>query len=183
MSVTSGYTQGSTNLTLSSPQNASLLGTHRELKAGTVICLDQLNDSFVNNIGSDSGFQLDASEFVTMAARAQQQYIVVQSISNGTNLTIWPPIYMTNYQASLQPQIWWWGTSISMCGVEDLQLNVANSLHTYPILFWSCYACWARDVIIYKGANSAISTYNCKSLECGTAISTRLNGMVPARME
>ena len=165
LSLASGYTQGSTNLTLSSPQNASLIGTHAQLKAGTVICIDQLNDKFVDVIGSDGGFQLDASALRDNGARAQQQYVVVQSVSNGTNLTIWPPIYMTNLQASLKPQIWWWGTSMEMSGVEDLQINVANSQHTYPILFWACNACWARNVTIFKGANSSVYTYDCKSIE------------------
>jgi PKD repeat protein len=165
LSLASGYTQGSTNLTLSSPQNASLLGTHAALQAGTVICIDQLNDSFVDVIGSDGGFQLDASALRDNGIRAQQQYVVVKSISNGTNLTIWPPIYMTNYQAALKPQIWWWGASMEMSGIEDLTIDVSSSQHTYPILFWSCDACWAKDVHIIKGANSSVYTYNCANVE------------------
>ena len=160
-----GYSQGTSNITLRTPQSASLIGTHEELKAGTVICLDQLNDTFVNQVGSDGGFQVDAAELRDNGTRAQQQYAVVQSISNGTNLTIWPPIYMTNYQASLKPQIWWWGASTVMCGIEDLEINTANSLHTYPVFMWSCYACWVRNVHIFKQANSSIATYNCLACE------------------
>ncbi len=165
LSLASGYTQGSTNLTLSAPQNASLIGTHSALQRGTVICIDQLNDSFVDVIGSDGGFQLDASALRDNGTRAQQQYVVVQSISNGTNLTIWPPIYMTNYQASLKPQIWWWGASMEMSGIENMTIDVSSSQHTYPILFWSCDACWAKNVHIIKGANSSVYTYNCANIE------------------
>lgn len=160
-----GYTQGSTNLTLSAPQNAGLIGTHSELKAGTVFCIDQLNDYFINIVGNDGSFSTNASALRELGTRAQQQYAMVLSISNGTNLTIWPPIYATNWQSSLSPQIWWWGQSLEQCGIENLNVNLTNCAHTYPVMFWSCRECWVKNVEIDYAKNAVVYTYDALACE------------------
>ncbi len=167
LGVGTGYTQGSTNLNLNTPQTNILLGTHQALQAGTIITMDQLNDTFVNQVGQDGGFQTNSAALRLQGTRAQQQMFYVTSIANGTNLTVWPPVYMTNWQASLQPQIWWAGTSANQVGFENFTMNMYsnNAGNLFGMFFQSCWACWAKNIMFLDGPNKVWGTYNTLACE------------------
>ncbi len=154
--VLSGYTQGSSNLVLSViGTNASIFSA---LFTNEIIVMDQVNDYPVNIIGWDGSFAPSAFELRNNGTRAQQQYFQIKGISNVTNITVWPPVYATNWQASLKPNVWWWGNGIRMCGVEDLTVSStnyfaagsSNSLNTASIFFWAADNCWLKNVRMYK---------------------------------
>ena len=98
--------------------------------------------------------------------RGEQQLFYVTSITGGTNLTVWPPIAMTNWQTGLQPQIWWAGTSANQVGFENFTMNMSNSVegNFAGIFMQSCWACWAKNILFIKGPNKIIQTYN--TLNC-----------------
>lgn len=151
----SGYAQGSSNITINLPGTNS--ATHSSLFTNIIIVLDQENDTWVNMQGSDGYF---ASGLRENGNRAQQQYVRVTGIYQNTNLTIWPPVYATNWQASLKPCIWWWGTSLQMAGVEDLA--VSGTQDAQNIILWACDNCWVKNVQFLKPSKS-VYMYNAKN--------------------
>lgn len=172
LSVDAGYTQGSTNLTLHNAQTNILLGTHQELKAGTIITMDQLNDTYVNQVGQDGGFITNHAALRLLGTRAEQQVFIITSITGGTNLTVWPPVMMTNWQAGLQPQIWWAGRGVNMVGFENFTMIMSNSVEgdLYGLFFQSAWASWAKNILMVDGPNKVVSAYNtlnCEIRDCG----------------
>ena len=79
----------------------------------------------------------------------QFQWVRVTGVNNNTNLTIFPGVYMTNYQAVLFPQILFNGqhNPAAMIGVEDMTLNLLHIGNSAPgIDFDSSINCWVRNV-------------------------------------
>ena len=139
---TGGYAPGTSSITLSSTAN---------LRAGSLLMLDQLDDS------SDGG-----EIFVCQAAgvcstdgpggagrngRAQQQIVKVTGVS-GNTVNITPGIYMPNWRSSQSPGAWWSsGLPIVGSGMEDLSVNHAGSPSVRSgIYFFNAYDCWIRNV-------------------------------------
>src|SRR5262245_20038737 len=112
---TAGYEKGSTRITLDSTA---------VIAVGQVVILDQMDDASdtrgVFVCGSKSCSQEGGPAGRT--GRAQQQYTQVTAIS-GNQVTISPGVYMVNWRASQRPQLWWWGDSATMNGVEGLTLD------------------------------------------------------------
>jgi hypothetical protein len=149
MNWLSGYAQGSTNIVIGSATNR--LSSGLTVAAGDLIGLCQENDpNLVNPTGNSStqtaGLLLDQyGKYCN-----QLQFVTVTSVSNQTNLTIWPGVYMTNYQASLYPQVYWLGLhrAVRMTGIENLTINQGGmTYHDIPaILFLNAYNCWVKNV-------------------------------------
>ena len=135
---TAGYEKGSTKITLDSTAG---------LTAGQVVVLDQLDDASdtrgVFVCGSRSCSQ-EAGP-AGRAGRAQQQYTQVTAIS-GNQVTISPGVYMVNWRASQRPQLWWWGDSATMNGVEGMTLDHGASPAATGIGFQNAYNCWVKNV-------------------------------------
>ncbi len=159
-----GYSQGSSNITIRTDGTTGYGSTY-DLKVGMMICLDQLNDSNIglNHLGYDGSFA-DASPqmFRGNLDRGQQQYCEIKAISSGTNLTIWPPVMLTNIQGSLSPQIWWWGDSIEGVGIENMTIDCTDSTdvggsaaHDWAIFFHGVKSGWIKNVEV-KGARKGL---------------------------
>jgi len=137
-----GYAKGTTQMTLDSTTG---------LTVGTIIILDQLNDT------TDTGGVVVSDMIGTFSLeggapgrtnRAQQQFVQVIAI-NENQVAISPGIYMPNWRASQQPQVWWWGdTSVTavMDGVENLTLDHTNAPETSGIAFHNAYKGWVKNV-------------------------------------
>jgi hypothetical protein len=138
---TAGYAKGTTQITLDSTTG---------LTTGTILILDQLNDTL------DTGgiFLTYALPYNIDGAgpgrtnRAQQQFVQVTAIT-GNQVTISPGLYMPNWRASQQPQVWWWGDSSAtavMDGVENLTVDHKNSPARSGIQFYNAYNGWVKNV-------------------------------------
>lgn len=136
---TGGYEQGATRLTLESTTGISV---------GTVLVLDQLDDTADGGgvIVSDAVGQFSLEGGAPgRQNRAQQQFVQVTAIT-GTEITISPGLYMPNWRASQEPQVWWWGETAFMNGVEDLTLDHSSSTETSGIGFQNAYNGWVKNV-------------------------------------
>jgi len=71
---------------------------------------------------------------------------------NGSQITIDPPLALTNWRSSQNPGVWWTGHGVFMDGVEGLTLDMTNDGGTGHggITFVNSYECWARNV---RGVN------------------------------
>ena len=136
---TSGYEKGTTQITLADATGIAV---------GTVLVLDQLNDTVDSGevIVSDAKgvFSLEGGA-PGRALRAQQQFVQVTAVT-GNQVTISPGLYMPNWRGSQEPEVWWWGETAFMNGVEDLTLDHSGSTETSGIGFQNAYGGWVKNV-------------------------------------
>lgn len=155
---TSGYSQGTSNIVLSSVSG---------LTVGNVIILDQLNDTaYVNTLGYEDDNHAGRGN----GARAQQHMAEVQAI-NGTTVTIWPPLAMPNWSGSLTPQAWWVGASswTRSIGVEDLTIDGTSFNGDDPFeanIYWETVRDgWLKNVKSKQGSHSHFCVYGGMNIE------------------
>ena len=143
---TSGYAQGTTQITLDNVAGLSV---------GSIIVLDQANDT------SDTGGivicdALGVCRPTTEAAapgrvvngveRNQQQFVRVAAIS-GSTVTISPGLYASNWNSAKSPGAWWTGPQITMVGIENMTFDHTSSTSaTAGIYFFNAYNCWVTGV-------------------------------------
>ncbi len=97
-SLSGGYTKGSSNITTTVANNGGVV-----LAVGNLIQISESNDWFVTSVGQNG-----AQGFSSISSDGQHclnQMAVITAISNGTNLTIWPPLCWT-YSNSLSPVLY-----------------------------------------------------------------------------
>jgi hypothetical protein len=158
-SWTAGYSQGTTQITLSKTSGLSV---------GSVIILDQANDTsdtggvFIcdtsachqsGETGSSNGRTIGGIDY------NQTQMVSVTAIS-GSTVTISPGIYANNWRSSQSPGAWWTGAQISSVGIENM--TVDNSLSTSAaagIYFYDCYQCWVTNVKSLNGNRNHVWLY------------------------
>lgn len=138
--VNSGYSQGSTTVSLSSTNNLSV---------GSLIDFDQLNDS------SDTGsvFVCDTTGVcstegtggVYRSGRGQNHVAIVTAIS-GSNVSFFPGFYLNNWSSSKSPQAYWPTNTITENGVEDLSIDNSGSSSNAAVLFYSATNSWVKNV-------------------------------------
>jgi len=135
---TAGHEKGMTKITLDSAAGLSV---------GQVVVLDQRDDASDTRGVFVSGSRSCSQEGnpAGRSGRAQQQYTQVTAIS-GNQVTISPGVYMVNWRPSQQPQLWWWGATATMNGVEAMTLDHSASPATTGIGFQNAYNCWVKNV-------------------------------------
>jgi hypothetical protein len=149
---TAGYAKGATSITLSSTAN---------LKVGTLLFLDQANDSNTDNRGvwvcEADNVCSDEGGTAGRSGRAQWQTVVVTSIS-GSTVGISPGLYMPNWRASQSPQAWWSNdTPISGVGIESLKIDASGETsHRSAVTFYNAYGSWVRNIFVYKSRRSHV---------------------------
>jgi len=74
----------------------------------------------------------------------QQQNVKVTAI-NGAQVTISPGFYMSNWQISQNPQVYWFGAPITGVGIESLHINM-SSAPGVPIDFMAAVDSWVKGV-------------------------------------
>jgi hypothetical protein len=151
---TGGYSQGSTQITLSNTSN---------LKVGSLVALDQTNDT------SDTGSVLfcDASGScssegpggIYRSGREESQMVTATAI-NGNVVTISPGLYMSNWSSSKNPQAYWPTVQSTMDGVEDLSVDSTNNTGSSGIQYGAA-------IMINAATNSWVK--NVRSINAGRA--------------
>jgi hypothetical protein len=134
----SGYSQGSTNIVLSSTSGLSV---------GSIICLDQLNDNVDFSSQGVDGF---CNYCGRGGNRSQEQWVKVTAMA-GNTVSISSPIYMPNWQSSQNPQAWWVSGIIFNSGIESLNVDGSGGFLTgglYPanINLNGTWNCWVSNV-------------------------------------
>jgi hypothetical protein len=136
---TGEYSKGATQITIDSTAG---------MWVGMVVILDQLDDI------EDTGGVIvsDLADKFSLGGRApgrpdraQQQFVQVTAI-DGDRVTISPGLYMPNWRASQQPQVWWWGETALMNGIEDLTVDHTSSTEMSGIKFQNAYNGWVKNV-------------------------------------
>ena len=78
---------------------------------------------------------------------------------NGNQITIDPPLDLTNWRSSQNPGVWWTGSSATLDGVEALTLDMTpdgDQSHN-GIAFSNSYESWVKNVRGINGGRSHVS--------------------------
>ncbi len=138
--VTGAYTKGATVLNLADVPTGS-----PNLSVGDMLFLYQTDDNATTSTlfvcqNTSAGCSREGSR-----GEGQQQAVLVTNIS-GTQVTITPGIYMDNWTASKNPQVYWWGGDIRGAGVEDLSIQAGSNSHYMNISIFEASDCWIKGV-------------------------------------
>lgn len=138
---TSGYSAGTTQITLSNASNLQ--------PGSSFIVLDQLDDSSdagsVFVCGAQGLCSTEGPGGAGRSNRSQQQLVRVTAVS-GNTVTISPGLYMSNWRGSQSPGAWWASQVASGDGVEDMSLDHTNSNDTSGIGFNNASNSWVKNV-------------------------------------
>ena len=137
---TAGYAKGTTQITLDSTTG---------LQPGTLLMLDQLNDSNTDTGGiwvcETQGVCADEGGQAGRVGRAQTQIVRVTAVS-GNNVSISPGLYMPNWRSSQSPGAFWGSANtIANSGIEDLSMD-HSATGLKGIGFDTAYHCWVKNV-------------------------------------
>jgi hypothetical protein len=160
--ITVGLSQGSTNITTSSPHGLSV---------GQIVLIDQTN-STANYPPVTEGVEgpNDVRPYSggTQNIRGMGQLDKVVAVPNATNLTLEIPLYY-NYDATRQPQVTYVGTVTTNAGVEDMTLDNTAALQGSVALFSSAANSWLLNVDCYGSYTYSIRFnvgYRCTVRSC-----------------
>jgi Pectate lyase superfamily protein len=131
---TGGYAQGSNVITLSSVAN---------YKVGQLIYLTQTDDPSL--VWTDSSSTQNIKQVTSITA------------ISGNNVTIFPPLFWTQWSASRKPVCQNFGApsyQCSLCGLESFKVDMSTTVNTtVGIFIEQAYACWLTNVYINKVHN------------------------------
>jgi hypothetical protein len=151
-----GHTVGSTSITL----GTELRGSLANLKVGSLVFLDQLDDT-TGDTGDVYVCQLQNSCATDIpsangrSGRGQQQPVIVTSIS-GSTIGITPGIRMPNIRSEQSPQAWWDNhLPIQNDGIENLSLDHTSTKSASGILIVNGRNNWVKNV---RDINTRTST-------------------------
>ncbi len=155
---TAGYSQGTTQLTLSSTTN---------LKVGMNVILTQNDDSsdpgniyICQTSGTTGACSQQGGQGVAKAGAAESQNVTVTAIS-GNTVTISPGIYAPNWTSAKSPTAWWSNYSpISGFGLENLSVDYSNlGEEENGIEFHLAKNCWVKNVRSVNNTASGGATH------------------------
>ncbi|MDA8098007.1 MAG: glycosyl hydrolase family 28-related protein [Nitrospiraceae bacterium] len=151
---TSGYTKGTTVVTLSSVNG---------LAVGSVLFLDQTDDNATDvwAVGNEGSAQFTRSG----NTRHKVQAVSVTAIS-GTSVTITPPLY-GDFAAAQSPGAFWYPTMITMAGVESLKIDPSADATPAEdnVFIQYANAVWVKNVESYYAKRAHVRALWAKSLE------------------
>lgn len=175
---TGGYSQGSTTLTLGSAVSGSL----SNLQVGSLLQLnqqDQANDNgnwwncgVIPN-GSTPGCTWGGSSNA-WPGRTQTQTVTVTGIS-GSNVTISPGIYGSDWSGSLSPYAAFSSTlPVSGFGLEDLQINTQSlgDIQAMVETEWVTNS-WIKDVALINSAATSAAARKHAEISSSTHVTVR----------
>jgi concanavalin A-like lectin/glucanase superfamily protein/Big-like domain-containing protein len=154
---TAGFAKSSTLITVDSATGITV---------GSVLVLDQLDDPSDTGgvyISCAAGASLETCPS-TRTNRSQQQMVSVVSVS-GNQVTISPGLHMPNWRSARQPQVWWWGDSAEMNGIEDLTLDHTNGTETSGIGFRNAHGAWVKNVTSLNSNRNHVWLYRSARIE------------------
>jgi hypothetical protein len=151
---TGGYARGTSVITVGSSAN---------MKVGTILILDQLNDSSDTGgifVCSSTNCTEEGGNSPGRTNRGQMQFVKVTAI-NGNQVSIAPPIRMPNWRASQSPGVWFNGNApiVTGDGVEDLTLDVTNALNEDGVTMVYVSDCWVKGIRTINPDSSHVWIY------------------------
>ncbi len=158
---TGGFSQGTTTITAGS----SVSGSLSNLKVGSLVTLDQLDDS--SDTGNayfcgDSNCSQQGDGGNVRSGRSQIQIVTVTAI-NGSQITISPGLYAPNWNSGKSPYITF-SSSLPMTGfgLEDLQINTqslsAGNQAAMVQFVWATNS-WVKNVSLINNAGAGESAH------------------------
>jgi hypothetical protein len=162
-SWTGGYSQGTTQITLS-----SCGGTP---PVGQFIILDQANDSsdtggvYICTTNCNvSGSNDINGRVINSVLHSQQQVVMVTAVSGSGSgpytVTISPGLYANNWRSSQAPGAWWPGM-VTLDGIENMTLDHSSTGASYKagVYFFDCYQCWVKNIRSIKSVRNHVWFY------------------------
>jgi hypothetical protein len=162
---TAGYSQGTTQITLSSVSGIVV--------GQTFITLDQVD------LTSDSGNIWECGSSACGGTysggqrtnRSQEQPVLVTAINAGgcgaTCVTISPGLYGTNWNAGQTPGAFWGTTTAQQMGVEDLSVDMtpiqSGSVRVSAAVLMNCNQCWVSGIRSVDGGRNHIYLWGTKN--------------------
>jgi hypothetical protein len=146
VSITSGYTQNSSSLTLSA---TSLSGAAEAVPAGRLVMIDQQSTT---NDDATGGYGLQGVwwSIANPTTGSDRYYHEISYVTGkvGHVIGIDPPIWHSTFESGKLPQVWFAnpGTPVEMAGVEDLTLHCSSagsSLH--GVYYEYTHNCWVKN--------------------------------------
>lgn len=151
---TAGYAAGTTSITLSSVAN---------LTVGAPLILDQKDDPSDNGgvyvcADSTSGAPCSLEGNTNNGQRLQRNQVQIVTVvscgtastagqtCNGTNVTISPGLYMSNWTSAKSPGAWWASNPVRNNGIESLSMDHTNSAGNRGVEIFNCSGCWVKAV-------------------------------------
>jgi hypothetical protein len=159
VNIASGYTKGSTNIVLARI-NVVDGSTTFAPAVGRLLLIDQLNDGLiVTEVGCQGVGQTNrATTFDAhgKGLRNQAQLVTITAMSSPTNITFWPPLYIS-YNAALTPQASVVNPNLTTREIGFESLTFTNKANTHNfIVFNTAYACWIKNVEFVNAASAPI---------------------------
>jgi hypothetical protein len=158
-SWTAGFTQGATQITLSSIGSAGI-------QVGQYIYLDQDDDTASNNnlftcenssaspACSDEGGVQDPGRLISGNTHQQIQIVKVTgcnpSCTNGATFTITPGLYAPNWSGTKHPGAWWPDTTAQFDGIENLSIDGTNSGGNTNLTLFNAINSWVKGVRLIR---------------------------------
>jgi hypothetical protein len=160
---TSGYAQGTTQITLSNCGSAP--------PQGLILVLDQADDGADNGgIWLCSGYDSvpnprciqnspnnnAVGRIVGGVQYSEEEQTIIKSVTNlgggSYSVTISPGVFFSNIRASQNPGAWWAPSNITHDGIENLTLDHSTdtSDNIGGLMIW-CYQCWFRNIRSING--------------------------------
>jgi hypothetical protein len=93
-----------------------------------------------------------------ISQRDQMEFKRVVAI-NGNQVTIDPPIEMTNWRSARAPGVWWTGNYAIADGVENLTIDMSPGVLNSArggIIIYNAYECWVKNVRTLYGNRNHI---------------------------
>lgn len=137
-SITSGYTQGSTTITVSNVTGVD---------AGDIIRITQEDDTF--NCACSGSWSCGTSSNNNLV----NQSVIVSSVS-GSDITFHPPL-MFDFSSGLNPEYHLWYAPVTKAGLEDITIN-CNGNPTYCVEAWNISNSWFKNVELTGFSDSGI---------------------------
>ncbi|HKQ39468.1 MAG TPA: PKD domain-containing protein [Verrucomicrobiae bacterium] len=145
-SVASGYTEGSTSITLAAAPNA-------DFAVGDVFMMDQTDDGTLVKPDTQGG------ETFLRAGRAYCQALQITGI-NGNTISFQPPLLGTYWAAARSPEAVAWssvlGRSAQRVGLEDVDIVKGSGNSIYTVRMGPSVNCWVRNVRMNVDTAAAI---------------------------
>jgi hypothetical protein len=164
IAITSGFTAGSTVLTL-----ASVTG----LTVGQQLQIDELNDN-----------TLPVVSFIyygTRSLHARQQTVRITNVNSGASQVTISRGLLWTLQSGLSPKAhpMAYNMVATGIGIEDLKINALNSTGTFSIWLNDCTNSWVKNVHITGSYNYAIYLEECSNMEVRHCYLEQLNHSGP----
>jgi hypothetical protein len=162
-SWTGGYSRGSTSITINGFTKGSISG----LQVGSLIFLDQLDDTsvpatgvFVCQANNCSGGGSGNGRNWRPSTQEEPQIVTSISGSGPWTIGVSPGVRMPNISASRAPQMWSnSGLPIQNDGIENMSLD-GRSSHSFSNIFClDCYNVWAKGLRFIGPSLNSGGTY------------------------